>query len=843
MSFGPTARTAMWIALAFGCVFSTRSIQAADTIWFLRDRDCEIQVRRHERQEGADHFDFTVGLGTQLLATHSIEPVSLISELKVHVPIRSNQIGLESMLRVVLPRTTDHDRDVPMTLLIEGPSTTRRDQWEVLTIENIVEKLARRVRIEQLNRKSEIDTREAYIDTIVVNVYGNKGHATVDLGNPELSEAAVPASAYGMGFVDDESHSDGPPEVAYQSRQLTVSGAPFFVRAIEENGEDWLLLKRLGFNTVCLKACATIEQMAKAAELDLWVVCPPPRNLDGKQLASLFRRVLAWDLSPSEHLPAGSATLDAANQLRQTDGGFRLPMVTASDSDEQLLRLANIVNLRHTLLGTSTSFDEYVDWLQFQIGSPGWSSMQWAEIETQPCRSLTKQLQALGYGRALQLDMESLRLHAIVAAAHGVRGLRFASRNSLSAKQESTRRLALQQINLELSLLEPWLAAGTTTVLPSIGSPSAVATRIQGPRSAIVVHSKFSPKSQMCLEPRDETERTILVPGLMEGAKIFELSPSGLLPLTATRTVGGTEVRVAEPYNVAMLLITTDQNVVRVVADKVNQLSKFVADVTRQQIKEQIQNLRKDQLMTPELEKAYSEYALASVRNEPTEFHRQAASLARRIQWSRYQHWQSCQSSRRPYTAHPLGVLPSTATANRTDSSFDSARVGTNLLKGGDCERLSAMRSAGWQIFTAERLLPVKASASVDPRAEQGFGCLRLHAASAGHIPTLAPTVWATSPQIPIDESSVFQIEGRIKVSPEGPGRLLIFDSVGGPCLGIPYSGTDGWRRFSMVRAAHDARPVTLTFALQGCGEAWIDDVTLTTLSSSSQTRSAMASR
>jgi hypothetical protein len=38
---------------------------------------------------------------------------------------------------------------------------------------------------------------------------------------------------------------------------------------------------------------------------------------------------------------------------------------------------------------------------------------------------------------------------------------------------------------------------------------------------------------------------------------------------------------------------------------------------------------------------------------------------------------------------------------------------------------------------------------------------------------------------------------------------------------------TDGWREFVLYRAASRDDHVTVTFALTGLGEAWLDDVTI----------------
>ena len=60
--------------------------------------------------------------------------------------------------------------------------------------------------------------------------------------------------------------------------------------------------------------------------------------------------------------------------------------------------------------------------------------------------------------------------------------------------------------------------------------------------------------------------------------------------------------------------------------------------------------------------------------------------------------------------------------------------------------------------------------------------------------------------------------------------NLLVIDSLGGERLAERIVPGDGWRNFVMYRAAARADNVTVTFALTGVGEAWIDNVSIQTI-------------
>ncbi len=56
---------------------------------------------------------------------------------------------------------------------------------------------------------------------------------------------------------------------------------------------------------------------------------------------------------------------------------------------------------------------------------------------------------------------------------------------------------------------------------------------------------------------------------------------------------------------------------------------------------------------------------------------------------------------------------------------------------------------------------------------------------------------------------------------------LLIVDSLGGEPLAERIMQTKGWQEFSLYRAAPHSGPMTVTFALTGLGEAFLDDITI----------------
>ena len=56
---------------------------------------------------------------------------------------------------------------------------------------------------------------------------------------------------------------------------------------------------------------------------------------------------------------------------------------------------------------------------------------------------------------------------------------------------------------------------------------------------------------------------------------------------------------------------------------------------------------------------------------------------------------------------------------------------------------------------------------------------------------------------------------------------LLVYDSLAGDELALRIGQSGDWREFTMYRTVTHSGNLTVTFALTGFGEAWLDNVTV----------------
>lgn len=816
--------------------------------WSIHDVDSGAEIVRHQRttatfdEPAADRLTIHAGYGTQALAYFQIPRARVISELKVSVPIRADRIGLQALLRVVLPRTTDPKTGGPIIVHVPGTSCQTTTAWETLVVENITQQLVRKVRVLQLGCEAKIDVREAYVDMVLINVYGGAGATNVALGDPLVEgSAAIPQH----GLDGTAIHS-----VSYRSRDdtqvsaavrkgdiLHVRGRPLFVRMVDDNGEDWSLLKSLGINTVRLAVPVTFQQLAAARKLGLWIVSPPPRTQLGNGLSQHFDRVIAWDLGEAltgADLPATRAT---ARRLRDAQPEGALPIACGATCELSAFgSCAEILIHRRTIPTCSLENPQYARWLQRRIESSRPTSVHWAAIETQPATATIEQALAFGWQGTPRLEVNEIRGPAFTAAATGARGIYFRSRSPLDRTNpdDQLRQLAIRRINLELQLIEPWLAAGRLqrgAIEGASPAPSAIRTDM----------------STLFFLRRDATQTNRLrwiIPDASETMGVYRIGAGGLIPMSHRRVAGGTEIvtgnsTAAHLPESALVLVTRDEAIVRAVARRINRNASAIADVIRQQLATEMDAEIRLGSIDDTARKSHQSFQAALAQGDLAAAHEIGESLLQRLEHGRHRDWQTASRSLSGPTACALATHANTREALR---SFLSAlpRIGQslNLLDGGGCDEMSAMVRAGWQTSVDQNRAAAQVAITGDqPRA--GQGCLQITAAwseSAGEqITDDQAIVWTSAPPVTIGTGQVVRIDGWVKFdrsldrSGENAGQLVIFDSLTGPALGLRWTQTTAgmWQPFTIYRAASDSTELTLSFALTGPGTAHIDEVSI----------------
>lgn len=837
----------------------------------------EAHTRIGDRPHGGsfcEYVQFVAGAnGTFVYMVHDIAAARLISELQPSVWIRSDRQGIQIRARVVFPRTADPQTGEAVNVLVAGTSYSKAGSWEQLRIDDLPRLTADQARVKRVELKRDIDTREAYVDRIYLNIYTGPGRTRLWIDDLEVA-----------GFVGDERGAgamrtptvgreptgalppprrDGP---RLNGSILEVAGRPFFPRVIEHQGEKLAFLRQRGFNCVRLRSLATPELLEEASSAGLWLICPPPmpKGLDGRgEVVPLqaippdFDAVLAWDLGEGLTGRELDAVKRWAEHVRRADSRGRPILCGASAELRAYSSRVDVLLLDRFTTATTFELAEYRRWLleRPRLARPG--TPIWTTISTEPAASLVNQVRTLSGGRnvSLMAGTEHARLLTYTALGAGARGLFFASHSPLDAEDNDTRWRAdqLELLNLELELIEPWVAGGTPINSIASNDPDIQAAVLQA-GGAFILLPVWSGKGAQYVpgQAANGTKLSFVVPPASETASAYEIIPGGLRPLRPERVAGGMSVTL-DDFGITTMVILT-QNLSSELTRRANaageraarlhvDMSRIKLDVATD-VQNRVRNDNRamarsaDLLGTAREEQRAAEMALASAgptTNAYVEAIRHSQFADRNVRTVERGQWLAATGKLPSPTTDPLAVNFATLPQHfALAQNIATARRSENLLPEGDCEDLARLMNRGWKHYQHP---PEGIHAGVQWSEVKKFaGKYSLRMAAAAVDPSTAPAqietppVWITTPPIPLEPGTLVRLHARV-LAPAAitgsPDSLLILDSLGGEALAERIGASPDWKEWNAYRMVDGTGTATITFALSGLGEVWIDDVSI----------------
>ncbi len=857
--------------------------ETPQTSWRDIGGDARYRILKHQRLQGDAHsgkgcewLRLEGRGGSRVYVAHDVGRPPVIDELAPSVWVKSNRPGPQLYARIVLPRTIDKRTGRAVEAIIAGGAYTAVGRWQKLRLDGIPRLLTRQIHLLRMQLGPQVDGREAYLDAVLLNVYGGPGETNVWIDDLEVAghvaigrerTAAVPAAAEtwaSRGIVrlppPDPKKPPGPRRsVKLVGGVLLVDDRPMFPRVVQHCGEPLAVLKKIGFNAIWLKRLPAPELLEEADRLGLWLICPPPRPVATASLAEITPSldcVLVWDLGGELDEAELEATRVWARQVRAADRRGNRPVICRPTMDlRSYSRATDLLLLDRRPLGTSIEMADYAAWVGRQplLARPG--TPVWTTVQTQPNEALRGQLMALEPGRAAPLGVssEQIRLLVYTAVAAGSRALVFLSDSPLDAPDPDTRRRAmtLELINLELELIEPWAAAGRFAATAESNVPEVSGSVLRVDRAQLLLPIWSSPDAQ-CVPAKSASKAlSLVVPGVPEASNAYLLTPSGVQPLRRKRIAGGVCVALGEFDLTAQVLLAHDPLIVGAVHRRVARSGRRAAELQRALAAHELNAVRSIVgLLAARTPVASSPAWLAAARKSLQECDAKlaagdlsgAALDARRTMRSlrlvKRSVWEAARRGLASSATSPAALDFETLPCHwRMMDRLAAGRFGMNMLGGGDFEDVGTMMRAGWQnLFHADP--NVQTAVDLAPQsARSGRLGLRMTAAASDprNPPAVAerPPVLLTSPTVNVEAGALVCIHGwvripaPIKASTDG---LLIVDSLGGEDLADRIGQTDGWRQFVLYRAAPRSGPMYVTFSLSGLGEAWLDDVAIQVL-------------
>lgn len=873
----------MWISLLV--LLSAVRLHAAvrydfdgsDVSWRPAGGDVGYRLLAHARVGGSqahdgqrcEHLRFTASNGSALYFSHFVQPARVIDELRLTVWVRSDRAPVRLLARIVLPRSKHPETGQPHTVLVSGPRLDPSLGWQPLELGGVPEQLEREVWTLRGRFRSSVDSREAYIDQVVLDLYGGPGPTSVWIDTLELT-GFVPQSTDDSGVSDAapvDVAGDEPGDSVLHPRRdgsiFLVEDWPILPRMIRYRGEPLKLLKGLGFNLVQCASFPSADVLAEARQAQVGLVCPCPLGSEAAPGRAAMNPVVAWHLGDPLAGPQLDEIQNAARRIQREDPRPDRPMIGRAVAKHRAYsRLLDILLTGRDPIGSSQTLAEYARWLNHRpllvrLGTP-----LWVHVQTQLPEAILKQRAALGFSgtSSHSVDPAQIEQLAWIALSTGGRGLAFDSRTSLGGRDLETRyrALALQMLNLKLKLVEPWLASASPEAhIQAVGpvdhgtaNVTAAVLSSRANRARILLPIRWEPALGNAAGSRGDGPVSFVVPAVPETYEAYLVTPVALPRLPRERVTGGVQVTLDSLHTTAIILLTQDPlvetDISRRIARQRNRAARLGRDLAAiklersESVEQRLGGLAdKDELASSLLVRARAELArcdaMLQASNAVRAFEHAENTLA--LSSSFFSTYRNRAADRgNQAVSSPLGTAAAfLADEHRFRQRIAAAHFGPNRLQGGDFEALTSILHAGWK-NEQYREEGVGSAVQLSPSQPHGGRfCLQLRAwpIEQPHEFLGSPPVWVTTQPVHVAAGDIVRMHGWVRVRTRVRGSvdgLMVVDSLGGETLAPRFTSTAGWQEFTLYRVAPAAGSVSLSLVLTGLGEAEVDDVSIATL-------------
>jgi hypothetical protein len=795
----------------------------------------------------------------------------VIPELKASVWLRSQRGGVQLLGRVVLPHVRNPKLpEAAYTTMVEGTRYNNANNWQKLELSDVAAALKQKVQSLRLEFGGDIDTADAYVDQLVLNLYAGAGETQVwvneiEIG-PVLGERAPVVSNVPKPSVSRR-HAAA---VEINRDQLTVDGKRFFFRGIRLTDTPPNVHKLAGFNTVFLEPNAPQALLDEVSRLEMFAVPTlslpeldggvlPASRREGEELPrdSMTRfqqsdRLLFWYLGGGRQAADVDKVSRAASFVRETDPDRPIG-VGAWNGLWPYSRNVDLLGINRWPLHTSLELTKYRDWLNQRrlLARPGTFTWTWVQTHLPEWHTslVYDRLPSAGFDEPIGPQPEHIRLLTYIALSAGCRGLGFWSDRFLAQTHQGTDRLLeVALLNLELQLLEPvLLSILRPPVWIDTSVPQVKAAVLYGDKGILVLPVWLGPGSQYVPGQAAAAAVKLTVPLVPPNYQPWQVTPAEVQSLIPRRVAGGQEITITDFSLTAAIVFAGDmgsdgpvvywqeqvRRMAKPAADWSIDLARFELEKARS-ITAQLSDLAPPITGAPLLLREASERLLVAQTFHKAGRYREAYFEANRAvrpvrQLMRMQ-WEQAVASVGVPCSSPYTISYFTLPRHwQFHAALKRANAGENLVRGGNFE---AGSERDWNVAKVALDEVIPAARFSDHKPHEGERCLELSVAPKD--PKSPPAalerscVAATSAPVTLPPGTMVRVTAWVRVpqpitaSPDG---AMLYDSIGGEALAVRMTDAMDWKHFTLYRRMPSSGQVTVTFALTGIGAVQIDDV------------------
>jgi hypothetical protein len=590
------------IELAQGQQIHRNGFETLKMGWLKGAFDAPYQEKGHTISDQVAHtgrhseyIQFEAKPGTFIHYAYALNGRAMISdELSIGLWLRANRPGMMLMARVVLPRERDpQNLDHLLTTMIRGDAYAQVGQWQHLEIGRpaVLTKQQQQLMQKAVGGKA-IDFTDAYVDGLILNVYGGPGPTEVWIDDVEVGPITTvtpirPAvtvagpNAVKPAFPNVLPRPDSKGLVSFDGTSLIVGKRPFLFRGIVRTDTPLDKLREARFNTVFLPESSSPDLVREAGERGLFVVpMLQSSRADGKpmpedELAQRLTRfndgdVLFLDWVGPLRYEQFTTVEREVQDIHRLDPG-RVPGGDVWDGLSGYARTLRLIGVHRWPIMTSLELPAYYEWLRRRRnlatqGNPGvflWTTVQ-THLPEEIAQTLYERSADGAFTEPIGPQAEHVQLLTYTALAAGVRGLAYSSDRFLADSHFGRDRLlACALTNLELEMLEPLIAgAEDAPEWVDTSSPDVKAAVIRSPLGILVLPMWQGPFAQLVPGQAALSKLQIFAPPMPHSLQGWEISPADVRHVKAERGVGTTKITLTQFGLTAAIVFTSNNDLV-----------------------------------------------------------------------------------------------------------------------------------------------------------------------------------------------------------------------------------------------------------------------------------------
>jgi hypothetical protein len=877
-----------WVAATPGQQIHQQGFEGRETLWLQGPSQATFQEVEHrltdprkpdqsdERVNSGQRAEFIhldVKQGKFIHYVYKLGRAPVNEDLRVSFWMCATRPSIQFYCRVVLPHEDDpRNPGQKLTVLIPGDPYLSVNRWQKVVMAQPVRLLRDQVRLLRASRNKDVVAEDAYVDSIVLNLYTTPGDLKVWIDDLEAGPVEEEVKQPQDGIARPVARSAS--NVSLEGGHLKVGNDRFFLMGIRHTGTPLKVLRQALFNTVWLDETTPDGLIEDAASLDFWIVPTvgrrdelvrgqlTSRGTEVARKASRFLdtgKVLGWDVGANLTQEDAVGISRSATVFHSIDSGRP---IAADVSDGYGTYTAGpeasnlMVGAHRWPLLTGLELPQYREWLAQRRRLMPRETFCWTWIQTHLPDWFTNVAYNRGSNTRFEEPIgpqpEQIRLLSYIAVGCGYRGLGYWSDRFLADSHSGRDRLlALALLNLEMRMLEPLLVEiKDTPEWIDTSNPEVKAAVLRADKAILVLPIWMGKGGQFVPGHAEAVKLTITVPQVPATHQCWEVLPGRLRSYPPKRVLGGTQVSL-EQFSLTTALVFTSDFSGQIVRFQVFQrrwrlvAAQWAHDLAAEElakailVQEELDRLGQklpDGDALVEKARQWLDRCQEYRRNhEFPEAYTAAQVALQTVRLLMRAHWDQAARGRTSPMESPYAV--SFYTLPRHWQFVDEVRrlrSEGNVLPEGGFETPPQERMPTWTPQEEVAIDNVQASAQrIAELPHEGKQCLKLTVVPKPHkVPpaVLERTFVAIhTPSVHLTPGTVVKISAWVRVPSGVKGSVdgaLFYDSAGGEPLAVRISdAVPVWKQYVLYRRVPADGQVYVTMALTGLGTAYFDDV------------------